>query len=137
MTKTRGRRYLAFQLAVAQARAQAEIEFTGLLKKAARQAKGSAAWRYLSAMSPGHFPPSRNIAIGTMNNTLIAKIQRMEARAGTLPDPRLAPPGVIVEDPAALAGVQPQDPVTFEVVGYTPSRPDVLDLAPVRDVPLP
>ena len=86
-------------------------------------------------MSPGHFPPSRNIAIGTMHNTLIEQITQMEAREGQLPDPRLvlalrieAEQEQAATEQAALPGPLAEDRV-YEVNGET--RPGILEMVPV------
>ncbi len=92
MTK-KGARYRAFVAAVDQAEAVAIADYTSMIRKAAKRGKASAAWRWLTARAPQHFPSARpGIAIGTLNNntTLIAQIAAVRAEADALVDPRLA-----------------------------------------------
>jgi hypothetical protein len=97
----KGRRYAAFQRAIDQAVAVATAENVLLLKRATKRGKFKAALTWLQTQAPTHFPPRAPVNIGTQNN-LIALIQQMQDREGTLPDPRLALVEAREREPAAL-----------------------------------
>jgi hypothetical protein len=77
-----GRRYVAFQQAIEQARAVAQAEHVLLLKKAARKGKFHAALTWLQAQAPEHFaPPLRGTKAPPLDkNTLLAQLKALPSR---------------------------------------------------------
>ena len=74
-----GRRYVAFQQAIEQARAVAQAEHVLLLKKAARKGKFKSALVWLQSQAPEHFaPPLRGTkALSLDKNTLLAQLKAL------------------------------------------------------------
>jgi hypothetical protein len=128
MTTRKGRAYRDLRAQVEQAEAVAKADYMKILHKQAKGGAVRAVQLYLQSRASQFFPPRAPVSL-TQHNTLIAQIQAMEAREGTLPDPRLALPPV-QDQPALPENVTPEGR-TFEAVGYLESRPDVIDLAPV------